>query len=158
MRDIHEFRKWLDGAFDFVCKLEKQEETNEGDYIELGRIISVANDYCRRMGAPELAVPLRGYNDGVAVAMPNEVKNALGRMLAWCRENMTWPDVMTVKQAAEYLNVSAKTIRRMLDDGRLTRITIGKGGIRISRQALDQLSVEPMESSSPTDQEDLLFG
>ena len=48
--------------------------------------------------------------------------------------------MMTVKQAAERLNVSEKTVRNMVKCGKLPhhRIGAGRGVIRISEHALEQ--------------------
>ncbi|MEA4882962.1 MAG: helix-turn-helix domain-containing protein [Clostridia bacterium] len=49
-----------------------------------------------------------------------------------------WPDLpemLTVDEVADFLRVSDKTIRRMLTDGRLAGVNLGRSW-RIPRQAL----------------------
>lgn len=49
------------------------------------------------------------------------------------------PQLMTVIEAAKYLNVSATTVRRLVADGRITHYRIGTSGgrIRFARHDLD---------------------
>ena len=62
--------------------------------------------------------------------------------------------MMTIKEAAERLSVSEKTIRNLLKSGRLGhhRIGAGRGVIRISEEALDRhlAECEVRETDSPT--------
>lgn len=64
------------------------------------------------------------------------------------------PAMLTVKEAAERLNVSEKTVRNLLKTGRIGhhRIGAGRGVIRISEEALDRhlVECEVRESGSPT--------
>lgn len=61
--------------------------------------------------------------------------------------------MMTIKEAAERLSVSEKTIRNLLKSGRLGhhRIGAGRGVIRISEEALDRYlaECEVRENDSP---------
>jgi len=50
----------------------------------------------------------------------------------------TLPELMTIRQVAEYLQVSISTVRRMLADGRLSGIKVGRAW-RIPREAVAQL-------------------
>ncbi len=47
------------------------------------------------------------------------------------------PEWLTVEQAAEWLQVSTKTIRRYIEAGSLTAVNLGGRAIRIRRQDLD---------------------
>lgn len=46
-------------------------------------------------------------------------------------------DVVTIAEAAAYLGVSHKTIRRMIADGRLPAFRVGGGPIRILASDVD---------------------
>lgn len=63
------------------------------------------------------------------------------------------PQMMTIKQAAERLNVSEKTVRNLIKSGRLGhhRIGAGRGVIRISEQSLAEhlAECEVRESDRP---------
>ena len=48
------------------------------------------------------------------------------------------PEMLTIEEVAEYLRVSDRTIRRMLADGRLHGVNLGRTW-RIPRQALEEL-------------------
>lgn len=48
------------------------------------------------------------------------------------------PELLTVEEVAGYLRVSYKTVRRMIGDGRLTGVNLGRSW-RIPRQALAAL-------------------
>ena len=45
------------------------------------------------------------------------------------------PEILTIDEVAEYLRYSRKTIRRMIDDGRLAGVMLGRSW-RIPKQAL----------------------
>lgn len=49
------------------------------------------------------------------------------------------PDLLTIQQLAEYLQVSDSTVRRMLKDGRLQGVSIGREW-RIPKEALEKLT------------------
>ena len=60
------------------------------------------------------------------------------------------PELMTIKQVADYLQVSISTVRRMLADGRLNGFKVGRAW-RIPREAVAQLLNEGVqESRSPS--------
>ena len=50
----------------------------------------------------------------------------------------TRPELLTIDETAEFLRVSDKTVRRMIDDGRLEAVAIGRQW-RIPRGALAEL-------------------
>ena len=56
----------------------------------------------------------------------------------------TLPELMTIKQVAEYLQGSISTVRRMLTDGRLHGIKVGRGW-RIPRESVAQLIADGMQ-------------
>ncbi|MEO2096355.1 MAG: helix-turn-helix domain-containing protein [Brachybacterium sp.] len=58
------------------------------------------------------------------------------------------PTYLTVEQAAEHIQVSKKTIRRWMDDGRLIGRYFGPGVIRIR---LDDLENLPETTRADTD-------
>jgi excisionase family DNA binding protein len=47
--------------------------------------------------------------------------------------------LLRVREAAQILNVSQRTIWRMLDDGELTRIRVGGKLVRVERAELDAI-------------------
>ena len=51
----------------------------------------------------------------------------------------TRPELLTIDETAEFLRVSDKTVRRMIDDGRLEAVAIGRQW-RIPREALAELT------------------
>jgi excisionase family DNA binding protein len=51
----------------------------------------------------------------------------------------TRPELLTIDETAEFLRVSDKTVRRMIDDGRLKAVAIGRQW-RIPREALAELT------------------
>jgi len=63
------------------------------------------------------------------------------------------PELLTVEETAEFLRVSDKTVRRMLQDGRLQGVDLG-GAWRISREELEtfikQGGVSKREEGGPT--------
>ena len=50
----------------------------------------------------------------------------------------TRPELLTIDETAEFLRVSDKTVRRMIDDGRLEAVAIGRQW-RIPRETLAEL-------------------
>ncbi len=52
-----------------------------------------------------------------------------------------FPDIMTVEQAAEYLQLTADTVRRLLREGQLPGRRIGKEW-RLSRRKLEEFIME----------------
>jgi excisionase family DNA binding protein len=48
------------------------------------------------------------------------------------------PEILTIDEVAAYLRYSRKTIRRMIDDGRLAGVMLGRSW-RIPKQALAAL-------------------
>lgn len=54
------------------------------------------------------------------------------------------PDLMTIQQVADYLQVSISTVRRMLDDGRLPSVKIGRAR-RIPKEAVSELVSKGLE-------------
>jgi excisionase family DNA binding protein len=50
----------------------------------------------------------------------------------------TRPELLTIDETAEFLRVSDKTVRRMLNDGRLKGVNIGRQW-RIPREALEEI-------------------
>lgn len=61
-------------------------------------------------------------------------------MRAWCQDLLNEPDLLTVKQAAWYLNVGDRTVYSLCADNNLRhyRIGNGRGTIRIRREDLDR--------------------
>ena len=55
---------------------------------------------------------------------------------------MTESNLVRVSVAAERLSVSVPTIHRMLGDGRLVGVQLGKKTIRVTRESLDVLERE----------------
>ena len=51
----------------------------------------------------------------------------------------TRPELLTIDETAEFLRVSDKTVRRMLNDGRLKGVNIGRQW-RIPKEALAELT------------------
>ena len=51
----------------------------------------------------------------------------------------TRPELLTIDETAEFLRVSDKTVRRMIDDGRLKAVAIGRQW-RIPKEALAELT------------------
>lgn len=49
----------------------------------------------------------------------------------------TRPELLTIDETAEFLRVSDKTVRRMIDDGRLKAVAIGRQW-RIPKEALEE--------------------
>lgn len=45
--------------------------------------------------------------------------------------------LLTFRQAAERLNVCLNTTRKLADDGELSRVTVGKRGVRIPESSLE---------------------
>lgn len=58
-------------------------------------------------------------------------------------------NLLTIDETARVLRVSAVTVRRYIDAGKLPAVRVGKG-VRVQKEALDQL-VEPIaaEASKP---------
>lgn len=54
------------------------------------------------------------------------------------------PDLMTIQQVADYLQVSISTVRRMLDDGRLPSVKLGRAR-RIPKEAVAELVRKGLE-------------
>lgn len=55
------------------------------------------------------------------------------------------PELLTPAQAAEYLDIEAESVRRLVREGRLRAVRLGNGRrprLRIRRQALEALLVE----------------
>lgn len=52
----------------------------------------------------------------------------------------TLPAMLTIQQAAEAIQVSTKTIRRAIAEGRLTGYRVGKRAIRVDRASLVKLA------------------
>jgi len=50
----------------------------------------------------------------------------------------TRPELLTIDETAEFLRVSDKTVRRMLNDGRLKGVNISRQW-RIPREALEEI-------------------
>ena len=58
---------------------------------------------------------------------------------------MTRPQQLsTIEEAARYLNVSTRTIRRMIQDGKITAWRVGSRAIRIDMDALFDSVARPM--------------
>lgn len=55
--------------------------------------------------------------------------------------------LLTVRQAAEFLRLSQRTVRRMIADGRLPAMRIGRS-IRISRAAYNQFVATTSDANS----------
>ncbi|MBA3806938.1 MAG: helix-turn-helix domain-containing protein [Solirubrobacterales bacterium] len=81
-----------------------------------------------------------------------------GRVLALLRELLLMPspggeqpEVMTLEQVAERLQVSPRTIRRAIDAGELAAVDLPfRGGLRVQREALEKwLSENAASSSAP---------
>ena len=154
MHDIYKFRKWLDRAYDHVRLFETHPDPSEWHYGEAARVLAEASERCKRLGEPELTVLVRQYPDGSGFCLPDEAMDAIAKMLAWCREHETLPDVMTVQQAAEYVSVSEKTIHALCDDRSLPhqRFGKGRGTIRIKRSDLDKFTRQNrVQVASPKD-------
>ncbi|MBC2639665.1 MULTISPECIES: helix-turn-helix domain-containing protein [unclassified Rhodococcus (in: high G+C Gram-positive bacteria)] len=54
----------------------------------------------------------------------------------------------TIEDAARYLNVSTRTIRRMITDGKITGYRIGSRAIRVDLDALFDAVARPMGMSA----------
>ena len=71
--------------------------------------------------------------DGPAIkrqtSKPNPIPNNLRGLSA------SKPQLLTVDQAAERLGVSSRTVRRMINDGRLKHVQIGRA-VRVSEAVL----------------------
>lgn len=122
MQDIQKFRKWLDSAFDDIDEIFKPpEEVSEWTYCQAGRIVYVASKQARRLGAPELVHKVREFPDGGGFCQRDEALDALGRMLAWCREyemeKLATLAYLTVEQAATCLQVSKDVIYDLCKSG-----------------------------------------
>lgn len=50
---------------------------------------------------------------------------------------------MTIKEVADYLRVSVRTVARHADEGRLTRYRVGRRSVRYSRDQVVRLA-EPL--------------
>jgi excisionase family DNA binding protein len=74
--------------------------------------------------------------------------------LTGIRRTVNDNQMLTIDQAAEQLNVSARTVRNPIVSGKLAhhRIGAGRGVIRISEEALNQLlaECEVRSSDAPT--------
>lgn len=78
-----------------------------------------------------------------------------GRVLALLRELLLMPspggeqpDLMTLEQVAERLQVSPRTIRRAIDAGDLAAVDLPfRGGLRVQREALEKWLSENAASS-----------
>jgi hypothetical protein len=135
MKDIKEFRKWMDGAYDQICSLEKHPDPSEWHYGEAGRILATASENCRRLGNPELTVLVRCYEDGAGFCFPNEAKDAIAKMLTWCGDYelekfASHDGPYTVKEAARLLGCSKRHVYDLCKEGKLAHqrppITITK--------------------------------
>lgn len=62
--------------------------------------------------------------------------NATGRKPLYAKKT-GGPDYMNLKQAAAYLGVSAPTLRKMRDEGRIPFERLGPRTFRVSRDELD---------------------
>ncbi|MBB3752695.1 excisionase family DNA binding protein [Mycolicibacterium sp. BK634] len=49
------------------------------------------------------------------------------------------PPRVSIQQAADHLNVSTKTVRRYIADGRLKAVRLGPRLIRVERDSIDAL-------------------
>lgn len=54
------------------------------------------------------------------------------------RQGEKTPSFMTINEAAHYLRTSYRTIRRLIDEGRLPCAELGEQTYRISRETLDR--------------------
>ena len=52
--------------------------------------------------------------------------------------NGSWPAAMRKTTAANYLDISTRSLERLLSDGQLELIRIGSGSFRIRRSDLDE--------------------
>lgn len=57
------------------------------------------------------------------------------------------PELMTVQQVANYLQISIPTVRRMVSEGRVRSVKIGRAR-RIPKEALAELIEAGMEGGS----------
>lgn len=58
---------------------------------------------------------------------------------------------ITIAEAAEYLQISDRTVRRLITDGELTGYRVGRSGrlIRVDLNEIDEQLMRPMSAPPP---------
>jgi excisionase family DNA binding protein len=105
------------------------------------QILSEVADEMARAGYPLLhAVGMKTRVDG------NRVKTYLSRCLKALRPESVTPDALTVKQAADRLNVSPSKVYKLCESGQLHCFKIGRA-TRIAVADIDTLKEKPRRFS-----------
>ncbi len=135
MHTIDELRRFLQETFDAIdgwCRYGTPDFYAGLDAVELAE---EAQRLACRFGCDVEMAPTKTPQDALRV---------VGRLLAWATPV---PKALTVKQAADRLGVSARTVYDLVECGRLKcqRIGKGRGTIRIRPADLDAYSSENNE-------------
>jgi excisionase family DNA binding protein len=133
MKDKSEFARHLQVTFDQLSAIHGSDYFNQVETAELLESISV--EACRH-GAGHL------IDTEKPTATAREALVVVGRLLDYFTPK---PELLTVKQAADTLAVSIRTIYDLCDSGRLPcqRIGLGRGTIRIRPSDLERCLAEP---------------
>ncbi len=135
MRTIEDFRRYVQETFDAIDGWCRYGTPDFYTGLEAAELAEEARRHACRFGYDMKMTPAR---------TPQEALRLVGRLLAWATPV---PNSLTVKQAADRLGVSSRTVYDLVECGRLKcqRIGKGRGTIRIRPADLDAYSSESSE-------------
>lgn len=141
MSTPEDFRRWLQRALSELQAIAAHPERDLGDFDYARRIVRLAREHAIALRLPEAFQRCRvsrpSPDDAIAVV--------LGCLAALPRDDSA---DLTVAQAAERLNVAAKTVYDLCGSGKLAhhRIGAGRGTIRIKPGDLEEYRREASAS------------
>jgi excisionase family DNA binding protein len=127
-KTLSDLPRYLREQYDTVAHLDRLADFYTG--LEVAEIVNAAQRAALQFGAPGVADPL-------TTATIREGLELIGKLCAWSEPQ---PHALTVKQAADRLGVSARTIYDLVESGLLPcqRIGTGRGTIRVAREAIER--------------------
>ena len=151
---IYELRAWLEEVYDGIDDIfDPSEENTEWHYYEGARIAQVASDEVRRAGGGDYAMRRRdipSFPDGTGCMGRDALKTYLGKLIKWCHEHETWPNVLSLREASRYLGMSESGLRKLVRR-RAIRFSQAKKGaaIKFQRTWLDDYIAAKEERYAP---------